>query len=116
MLPSGEESEAMPKINVYLPDDLAEAVREAGNPVSAVCQRAVEQAVRRVTAIRETALTGLTAADLAARLTQFTARARDVLRIAVERASGAPAVGSGHILAGLLAEGNNMGLLVLRSM
>lgn len=46
----------MPKINVYLPDDLAEAVKEAGVPVTAVCQRALEQAVRRVTAIRETAL------------------------------------------------------------
>jgi post-segregation antitoxin (ccd killing protein) len=43
----------MPKINVYLPDDLAEAVRDAGVPVSAVCQRALEQAVRRVTAVRE---------------------------------------------------------------
>ena len=46
----------MPKINVYLPDELAQAVKEAGVPVSAVCQRALEQAVRRVTAIRETAL------------------------------------------------------------
>ena len=35
--PSGEGA-AMPKINVYLPDDLAEAVKEAGVPVSAVCQ------------------------------------------------------------------------------
>ena len=82
----------MPKINVYLPDDLADAVRDAGIPVSAVCQRALEQAVRRVTAIRETALTdltgaGLTEADLTARLRQFTARAREVVRISI-RASG----------------------------
>jgi post-segregation antitoxin (ccd killing protein) len=31
----------MPKINVYLPDDLATAVRAANIPVSAVCQKAL---------------------------------------------------------------------------
>ena len=31
----------MPKINVYLPDDLAAAVKEANVPVSAVCQAAL---------------------------------------------------------------------------
>ena len=36
----------MPKINIYLPDDLASAVREARIPVSAVCQRALADAVR----------------------------------------------------------------------
>jgi ATP-dependent Clp protease ATP-binding subunit ClpA len=111
------EGFAMPKINVYLPDDLAEAVKEAGVPVSAVCQRALEQAVRRVTAVRETAVTDLRGADLATRLTQFTARARDVLNLGIEqaRAAGEP-VGTGHILSGLLTEGRNMGLQVLRSM
>ena len=49
----------MPKINVYLPDDLAEAVRDSGLPVSAVCQRALEDAVRRITAIRQTTLDDL---------------------------------------------------------
>ncbi|MDQ1521366.1 MAG: hypothetical protein QOI55_2439, partial [Actinomycetota bacterium] len=43
----------MPKINVYLPDDLAEAVREARIPVSAVCQRALEDALRHSTAATE---------------------------------------------------------------
>jgi ATP-dependent Clp protease ATP-binding subunit ClpC len=106
---------------VYLPDDLADAVREAGIPVSAVCQRALEQAVRRVTAIRETALTdlngvSLTEAGVPEGLTQLTARAREVLRLSIERAAGESAVGSGHILAGMLAEGRNLGLGVLRSM
>jgi post-segregation antitoxin (ccd killing protein) len=45
----------MPKINVYLPDELAEAVKAAGVPVSAVCQRALEEAVKRMTALREVA-------------------------------------------------------------
>jgi ATP-dependent Clp protease ATP-binding subunit ClpA len=114
----GYEGLAMPKINVYLPDDLAEAVREAGIPVSAVCQRALEYAVRRVTAIRETALSDLSGAEAGAAegLTQLTARAREVLRLSIERAAGEPAVGTGHILAGMLAEGRNLGLGVLRSM
>ena len=44
----------MPKINVYLPDDLAAAVRDAHVPVSAVCQNALERAVRDVTSLRAT--------------------------------------------------------------
>lgn len=107
----------MPKINVYLPDELAEAVKEAGVPVSAVCQRALEQAVRRVTAIRETALGDLDDADLAARLPHFTARTRAALKRSIEQAQAAeaPAVGSGHLLGGLLAEGGNLALHVLRA-
>lgn len=35
----------MPKINVYLPDDLAQAVKEAQIPVSAICQRALAEAL-----------------------------------------------------------------------
>ena len=58
----------MPKINVYLPDDLADAVRDTGVPVSAICQRALEQAVRRITAIRQISLTDLSDADLAGQL------------------------------------------------
>lgn len=107
----------MPKINVYLPDELAEAVKEAGVPVSAICQRALEHAVRRVTAIRETALIDLDGDDLTERLPQFTARARAVLKLGMDqaRAAGAPSVGTGHLLGGLLAEGGNLGLQVLRA-
>ncbi len=39
----------MPKINVYLPDELAAAVKEADLPVSAICQTALQKAVRDVT-------------------------------------------------------------------
>jgi ATP-dependent Clp protease ATP-binding subunit ClpC len=38
----------MPKINVYLPDALASAVKAADVPVSAVCQAALSDAVERV--------------------------------------------------------------------
>ena len=42
----------MPKINVYLPDELAVAVKEAQVPVSAICQSALERAVRDVQSVR----------------------------------------------------------------
>ncbi|MGV9774320.1 Clp protease N-terminal domain-containing protein [Streptosporangium sp. NPDC003464] len=108
----------MPKINVYLPDDLAEAVRESGVPVSAICQRALEQAVRRVTAIRETALGSPDLDDPAARLTHFTERARAAVKLAVERAraEGTAEVGTEHLLGGMLAEGSNLALHILRAM
>ncbi|MCP2262546.1 Clp amino terminal domain-containing protein, pathogenicity island component [Streptoalloteichus tenebrarius] len=108
----------MPKINVYLPDDLAEAVRNAGVPVSAVCQRALEQAVRRVTAIRESALTDLDQEEPTGALSHLTPRTRTALKLAVARAreDGAPALGTEHLLSGVLTEGTNLALHVLRAM
>jgi ATP-dependent Clp protease ATP-binding subunit ClpC len=108
----------MPKINVYLPDELAEAVKEAGLPVSAVCQRALEQAVRRVTAIREAVVGELELDDPAGRLGHFTARTRAVFKLALEQARerGAAAIRSEDLLAAMLAEGNNLALHVLRAM
>ncbi len=108
----------MPKINVYLPDDLAEAVRESGVPVSTICQRALEQAVRRVTAIRATVLSDLTAEDVMARLAHFTVRARTAVSLAAEQAQagGAQVVGTEHLLGGLLAEGGNLAVHVLGAM
>lgn len=44
----------MPKINVYLPDALASAVKDAGVPVSAVCQAALSDAVERIRQTRRT--------------------------------------------------------------
>jgi ATP-dependent Clp protease ATP-binding subunit ClpA len=107
----------MPKINVYLPDELAEAVKESGVPVSAICQRALEHAVRRVTAIRET-LAHLDIEQATAGLERFTARAREVLQLAVGQArdAGAATVGTEHLLGGMLAEGSNLALHVLRAM
>jgi ATP-dependent Clp protease ATP-binding subunit ClpA/post-segregation antitoxin (ccd killing protein) len=108
----------MPKINVYLPDDLAEAVRESGVPVSTICQRALEQAVRRVTAIRATVLSDLTAEDVMARLAHFTVRARTAVSLAAEQAQvdGAQVVDTEHLLGGLLAEGGNLAVHVLGAM
>ncbi|MGP3971093.1 Clp protease N-terminal domain-containing protein [Streptomyces sp. 6N223] len=108
----------MPKINVYLPDELAEAVKAAGVPVSAVCQRALENAVRRVTAIRETVLGDVDAEEPSGALAHFTPKARAVLALAIERAreDGAPRMATGHLLAAMLQEGTNLALHVLRAM
>ena len=107
----------MPKINVYLPDELAEAVKETGVPVSAICQRALEQSVRRVAAIRESALGDLGVDDPTARLTHYTERARTAVKLGIERArrAGSDTVGSEHLLGGMLAEGGNLALHVLRA-
>jgi len=108
---------AMPKINVYLPDDLAEAVKESGVPVSAVCQRALEESVKRVTAIRAVVLDDLASGASALQLSRFTQRTREVIGLAVERsrAMGAAHVGTEHLLHGVLAEGTNLALHVLRA-
>ncbi len=106
----------MPKINVYLPDELAEAVKEAGVPVSAICQRALETAVRRITGIREAVLNGPASSDANGRLAHFTARARTSVKLAVDlaRSQGAAAVGTEHLLLGILDEGGNLALQVLQ--
>lgn len=105
----------MPKINVYLPDDLADAVRDTGVPVSAICQRALEQAVSRMAAIQHTGLSDLDGADLAARLPSFTGRAVEVLTLAIThaRTAGEPYVTTGDLLHGMLTEGGNLALQIL---
>ena len=107
----------MPKINVYLPDDLAEAVKEAGLPVSAICQAALEQAVRRLTTIRQFVASDLDSYTLGSRLPWFTEKARTAFRLAAEQAhaAGVP-LGTEHLLGGLLAEGTNLALPVLHAM
>ncbi|WP_158842314.1 Clp protease N-terminal domain-containing protein [Saccharothrix deserti] len=108
----------MPKINVYLPDELAEQVKEVGVPVSAVCQRALEQAVRRIGSIRAIRLDDPASQDAAARQSRFTDRVRTVLRLAADRAraDGSATVGTEHLLVGVLEEGGNLALRVLRAM
>ena len=108
----------MPKINVYLPDDLAEAVKEAGVAVSAICQAALEQAVRRLTTVRQLVASDLDSETLGVRLPRTTDRARTAFSLAVgqARAAGAALVGTEHLLGGLLAEGGNLALAVLHAM
>src|SRR5882724_84618 len=108
----------MPKINVHLPDELAEAVRVANVPISAICQRALEQAVRLGKAIRGTAVVDLAAEDPTVRLARyFTGRAQSALKRGIDeaRTTGAPSLGTGHLLAGMLAEPGNLALRVLEA-
>lgn len=91
----------MPKVNVYLPDRLAEAVRAYGIPLSSVCQRALEQEV------------GLRMSVL-----KLTPRARSVLAAAAQEAEqlGEGFVGTEHLLLGLIAEGEGTAAEALESL
>lgn len=112
----------MPKINVYLPDDLAAAVRAAGFPVSPVCQEALAVAVRNVSrarkaigAIRDPGFDPGRHPALASSLhSRMTPRLEEVLRLA-RQAGGGPA-GTGRLLLGVLEEGHNLGLRLLQAL
>jgi ATP-dependent Clp protease ATP-binding subunit ClpC len=103
----------MPKINVYLPDDLADAVRDTAIPVSAICQRALDLAVRRITAVRQATRDNLDDQDLSALLPSFTERAVTVLSLA--RDTAGPAVTTGDLVNAIVTEGGNLAMRVLRS-
>ncbi|MFL6162224.1 MAG: Clp protease N-terminal domain-containing protein [Jatrophihabitantaceae bacterium] len=108
----------MPKINVYLPDDLARAVREAGIPVSAVCQRALADAVAAadgsIGSSEDAAATDQPADGW--QPNRFTDRVRRVLDLAIEAAGGQAAVTSVELIRALVEQGNNLALAVLRSL
>jgi hypothetical protein len=65
----------VPKINFYLPDDLAAAVKEAGVPVSSVCQQALAEAVLAPPAAHTVPSGGRDMTETAS-WNRFTARAR----------------------------------------
>jgi ATP-dependent Clp protease ATP-binding subunit ClpC len=104
----------MPKINVYLPDELADAVRDAQVPVSAICQTALERAVREVSALRGS--DEVPAPELGhSPFARFTPRAREALACAQNEARdlGHGHVGTEHLLLGVLDEGGNLAIAVL---
>jgi ATP-dependent Clp protease ATP-binding subunit ClpC len=107
----------MPKVNVYLPDELADAVRDAQVPVSAICQSALERAVREVSALRGSEEAPTTERDFGP-FTRFTPRARQAVALAQDEARelGHEAVGPEHILLGVLDEGGNLALEVLEAL
>jgi Clp amino terminal domain, pathogenicity island component len=107
----------MPKINVYLPDDLARAVREAGIPVSAVCQRALADAV--VAADGTIGTEQQAASDQPSggwQPNRFTDRARRVFDLAIDAAGSQESATSVHLIPALVEQGNNLALSVLRSL
>lgn len=107
----------MPKINIYLPDELADAVKSAGVPVSAVCQNALGQAVQHVNQVREALAEGVHSSSTFSSLTQFTERSRQVLTLSTEQAKRTE---SGHVtpellLMAILEEGSNLAVRVLEA-
>lgn len=114
----------MPKVNVYLPDELATRVREAGIPVSPLCQRAladavqaVERARRAIEAIRAPGLEPARFAAIASRASNLmTPRLLHALDLARDLASSAASIETRHLLLGLLDEGENLGVRLLEDL
>jgi ATP-dependent Clp protease ATP-binding subunit ClpA len=110
----------MPKINVYLPDDLADAVRDTGVPISTICQRALELAVNRVTTIRQSTAMDLLPADNdpIGRMQLFTARCQRIIEQGIDHAHErtAPNVGTADLLGAIVAEGTNLAVQILSTL
>ena len=109
----------MPKVNVYLPDDLAAAVRDAGIPVSTVCQRALDNALRQTTALREGTRSQGAGLPGGIRLPlRSTARLVQAIELAFDEARRHDHgfVGTEHLLLGMLGEDGNLGLRVVMAM
>ncbi|HET6209733.1 MAG TPA: Clp protease N-terminal domain-containing protein [Jatrophihabitans sp.] len=108
----------MPKINIYLPDDLACAVREARIPVSAVCQRALADAVSAAdSTVGEPPTPDEGDTEPAHRLrNRLTDRAMMVIDLAAESTGGRQHVTSVELAEALVQQGNNLALTALRSL
>jgi len=107
----------MPKINVYLPDDLATAVREAGIPVSSVCQRALADAVAAVDGRGGFRASADDSEFELPNLSRMTQRAQKILAIAQESADAhGRTTSSPDIVSALLEEGHNLALTVLAAL
>src|SRR3954464_2496260 len=108
----------MPKVNVYLPDALADAVKDAQVPVSAICQAALEKAVRDVASMRGTEQAPPAEQATVGGFARFTPRARKAVELAQESAREVPHdhVDTEHLLLGVIDEGSNLALKVLASL
>jgi hypothetical protein len=103
---------------VYLPDELAAAVRDAQLPVSGICQAALERAVRDVSSAR--GVDDAPTEDRPSRglFARYTPRAREAITLAEQRARDVPHsyVGTEHALLGILDQGDNVAIKVLVSL
>jgi ATP-dependent Clp protease ATP-binding subunit ClpC len=106
----------MPKINVYLPNDLAQAVKDVGIPVSAVCQHALSRALERTLAVRKATSSDLSTAELAASLDSDPLVAVISAATAQARAQGVRVVGTRHLLGALLAQRDSAAAALLRDL
>lgn len=111
----------MPKINVYLPDDLATAVKAADLPVSAICQKALAEAVevvgaarKGVAALRNPKFDPDTRPAFGERLTaRMTAKLSRALALGRDAASAGEHVETRHLLIGILDERENLAVRLL---
>jgi len=114
----------MPKINVYLPEELAAAVRAAGISVSPVCQRALAEEVQMVDGIRSTieqirghSFDFRSSPQIGSRIWgHMTGRLRDTTRLALDLSPADGHVHTSHLLIALLDQGENLGIRVLQSL
>jgi ATP-dependent Clp protease ATP-binding subunit ClpA len=114
----------MPKINVYLPDDLAAAVRTARLPVSPICQQALAEALRMVEVaragievIRDPAFDPSTHPRITTRVAaRMTPRLHETIRLARAAAGPGGQVETRHLLIGLLDEAENLGTRLLEAL
>ncbi len=113
----------MPKINVYLPDALASAVKDAGVPVSAVCQAALSDAVERVGRTRQAVTLlrdGSTSASVLTRLADGLRRRMTPRLVTALAVAGSPSEGetetdvsSLDLLRGPFDDGENLAVRLL---
>lgn len=108
----------MPKINVYLPDELATAVRTAQLPVSAICQAALERSVRGVNAMRSADVLPRVSDTASGPFARFTPRARHAVVLAQTAAHDKTHnyVGTEHLLRGVLDVEGNLAVKALVSL
>jgi ATP-dependent Clp protease ATP-binding subunit ClpC len=114
----------MPKINVYLPDDLAAQVKEAGIPVSPVCQQALAEAVRNVGrarqaigAMRRENFDPQLLPQLAERvLSRATGKLIEVFRLAGAEAGAGRPIRPEHLLIAVIKQDENLGVRLLRTL
>jgi ATP-dependent Clp protease ATP-binding subunit ClpC len=114
----------MPKINVYLPDDLAAAVRAADVPVSAVCQRALTDAVqtiqkvrKSVAALRNPQFDPGSHPQFATRLvSRMTPKLRQALALARDASVTTHVVATQHLLLGIMDQHDNTAVRLLQSL
>lgn len=104
----------MPKVNIYLPDDLATAVREANVPVSTICQAALERAVRDVTAARSADTGPQDDRPAVGLFSRFTPKARSAVNQAQNTAHGE--IGTEHVLLGVLDQPDNVATRALAAL
>ena len=102
----------MPKVNVYLPDKLAESVRAADVPLSAVCQRALRDALQGMpdAAEQKNPLLGIYG--------RLFRRARVAVELSIDEAERLrqPQVGSAHLLVGILRQRTNAAVSIIESL